>query len=38
MLKKTFTDFYPGTFNLKNIDMEAYLRVVEQQELCAKYG
>jgi uncharacterized integral membrane protein len=38
MLKKTFNDFYPGTFNLKNIDLEAYSRVVEEQELCAKYG
>lgn len=38
MLKKTFTDYHPGTFNLENIDIEAYMRVVEQQELCAKYG
>jgi len=38
MLRKTFTDYYPGTFNLKNIDIEAYLKVVQEQELCTKYG
>lgn len=38
MIKKTFTDFHPGQFNLHNIHIDAYLKVVEQQELCAKYG
>ena len=38
MIKKTFTDFHPGKFNLHNIQIDEYLKVVEEQELCAKYG
>ena len=30
MIKKTFTDFHPGKFNLHNIQIDEYLKVVEE--------
>ena len=38
MIRKTFTDFHPGKFNLSNINLEDYIKVVNEQELVAKYG
>ena len=38
MIMKTFNDFYPGKFNLKPIILDDYMRVVQEQQLVAKYG
>jgi hypothetical protein len=38
MIRKTFTDYHPGHFNLTNINLDDYVKVVEEQELVTKYG
>jgi hypothetical protein len=38
MIMKTFSDFYPGKFNLKPIILDDYLRVVQELQLVTKYG
>lgn len=38
MIRKTFTDFHPGKFNLSNISLDDYIKVVTEQDMIAKYG
>ena len=38
LLKKTFRDFYPGRFNIKNIDVDSYLKMCDEERLLEKYG
>lgn len=38
MLVKTFNDYYPGVYNIERFKLEEYIKVVEHEQLEAKYG
>jgi hypothetical protein len=38
MLNCTFNDYYPGMFNLERFKVDEYIKLVEHEQLEAKYG
>jgi len=38
MLNKTFKDYYPGVYNINRFKVDEYIKVMEHEQLEAKYG
>jgi len=38
MLVKTFNNYYPGAFDLTRFNLEEYMKLIEEEQLEAKYG
>ena len=38
MIKKTFTDYNPGKFNIKNFSLDDYIKVIEEYNFCSNWG
>jgi|SanBayMetagenome_1026888.scaffolds.fasta_scaffold106209_1 hypothetical protein len=38
LIIRTFVDYHPNLFNLEKIVLEDYLKIIREQDYCAKYG